>query len=644
MPALIITTLRFLLISIVQTAAFLAASQALERLIDYVHGALTKDGGASDDEADAIVGQEIIDALALIGVTIAALKTRLPIRLADKIGLKIQRAQTQKVSAQATTKIAKAKAKGGLGSAAVKAFVVGLAGSFAAFLVWLPSIIQQFADQATFQPRKANDFYESFFGFRPFPEGGPKKSKVLSDEIFDKIYATYSTAGATSIRNPYKLQSVPYTKDNLIDLTNEVGAKILLEKGKADTKSVLAMLDGLILTSGTAAKPVSSGGTFTPPTGTPEKSAYIKTLPQVQVFTGVLVNGTLGTPGEFVARPDDMIQSIEELKTAANINLASFARALPGNLYYEIAVVPSVKTRGGFTQKGSAIKIVSGYYKDGSPRYKVIYHKFAVLKIGVFDENRRTVRLGTIVLGPVNPVDFQPTTAELATIAGNINAELFTNKIGDVREVITAQELKTSHTSTTPDAPTTGSVPVSPPVGAETGAKPPPEAELASPSIRGEPVVYKIDNSGVPGYNIIVDPWTGEYNYPGKQISYTAGLRLLQSGAEVVRKLYEPAPGFSGRADPAGAVAAWAQMVDDFKNRKGQYSLLAWKPPTFNAIAANAANLYEYFSAFGKVLPEIASRAELYQWFGLGAASTYTGTAEQNNRLLVELKRTTGVL
>ena len=56
------------------------------------------------------------------------------------------------------------------------------------------------------------------------------------------------------------------------------------------------------------------------------------------------------------------------------------------------------------------------------------------------------------------------------------------------------------------------------------------------------------------------------------------------------------------------------------------------------------SSLAGYFAALGQALPPLASRAALYASIGLGAPSTYAGTAEQNNRLLVELKRSVAAL
>jgi hypothetical protein len=52
----------------------------------------------------------------------------------------------------------------------------------------------------------------------------------------------------------------------------------------------------------------------------------------------------------------------------------------------------------------------------------------------------------------------------------------------------------------------------------------------------------------------------------------------------------------------------------------------------------NATTLWDYYSAWDKQLPPLSERAKIYEALKLGSASEYTGTAEQNTRLLNALK------
>jgi hypothetical protein len=53
---------------------------------------------------------------------------------------------------------------------------------------------------------------------------------------------------------------------------------------------------------------------------------------------------------------------------------------------------------------------------------------------------------------------------------------------------------------------------------------------------------------------------------------------------------------------------------------------------------SSASTLFEWYQAQGQALPSVTTRAKLYQSLGLGQASFYTGTAEQNTKLLNALK------
>ena len=73
---------------------------------------------------------------------------------------------------------------------------------------------------------------------------------------------------------------------------------------------------------------------------------------------------------------------------------------------------------------------------------------------------------------------------------------------------------------------------------------------------------------------------------------------------------------------------------------------IAQDPNTLNAINgdrrvpnwANANNLYDFYASFGKSVPKLSERAKMWEKFGLGKSSEYSGTAEQNAKLLAALK------
>lgn len=50
-----------------------------------------------------------------------------------------------------------------------------------------------------------------------------------------------------------------------------------------------------------------------------------------------------------------------------------------------------------------------------------------------------------------------------------------------------------------------------------------------------------------------------------------------------------------------------------------------------------ANTLYEYYTGKGQALPSVGERAKIYESYGLGKASTYSGSAQQNTSLLSKL-------
>jgi hypothetical protein len=52
------------------------------------------------------------------------------------------------------------------------------------------------------------------------------------------------------------------------------------------------------------------------------------------------------------------------------------------------------------------------------------------------------------------------------------------------------------------------------------------------------------------------------------------------------------------------------------------------------------STLYEYYTSKGQTLPSLTERSRLYEQYGLGSASSYSGSAQQNTALLSKLSST----
>jgi len=476
MPAVVAFFVRQLIIIAVQLGIFALIDKFVT---PYLNGAISQIMtffGVGQDVAHDILANEIITTAETLGLTVALSKARLPLALADKLGFTTKGFAKRVIPTK--TAAAVNATKGGAVVKTLEMIVPALEDSkviiasasnassgfkiAADYLLKTLSVtfigfiaVNNLIDFGNWNSGAYQKTFQKIFAFVTggllVPDADYRQTKTVSPAVFDKVYTAYKSQGAIFIDDPFKKVRVVFTRDNLIDLLDQVGAKLLLTTQKAATKDVLLASQLMIIFDDSAA--ATAVPTTTTPTQTqPSIAGGVPT--EIKIYTGVISNGTLGTPAEFISRPDDMIQSMDELRLAAKNNLAAFVTALPGNFFYEVAIVNTIKTRGGFTQKGEAVRVVTGYYRNGKPRYKTIYHKFAVMKIGVFDENRKTVKLGTIVLGPVNAVDFKPSTGELISLQSTITSELFTTNINDISTIITPNAVTVTPVTPPPPTPT----------------------------------------------------------------------------------------------------------------------------------------------------------------------------------------------
>ena len=415
----------------------------------------------------------------------------------------------------------------------------------------------------------------SLFGLEPDKDS--RSPRTTSQDTFNKIYAGLQLQGATTINDPYKNTYVAFSRDNLLDLTDKLASQILVENGEVKTKTLLASVLPFIAFQN---KPETSTTTTAKVT-----QAVSITVPKVQVFTGVISQGVLGNGVQFQARTNDMIDDMAELVESASVNLANFLTALPSKVSYEIKIVSSVTDKNGFTQRGTTTKVISRYNANGTPVYKNIANKFAVLYLYLMTDKGTRTKLTTINVGPVNSVNFQVTVNDLNTVASHLQS------------VVTTQDVSNITTITTPS-----NIGVQAPV------------VTAQPKVRYFKSTYGTAFEDIYGTVIPsasnIEIGLEEYNRiitANKAGSYpvTTATPVQQPSTQITPTI-SPAPATT--APPA--------------QRKG----------------ANASTLSEWYTANGQSLPTIEQRSSLYQQYGLGSSALYVGSAEQNTRLLDKLK------
>lgn len=647
MPILLASILRYIVMAAMNVAVIATAQALISEGINWITGLLQSEEGMSQAEAEDSVAAEVIGMAGAMGADAALLKSRLPVRIADKIATTKRRPTLSPLS-----KATSAAGAQGVASATLKSKLVSqVTGKwgFALFttIVWLPSLVQNILDQGTFNPKGANNAMDSI-GLPKvlrwkIPDSGITPGSYTAAEFLD-LYDQLTSAGAVGINNELEQQSQMWSKNALADLIDVIVGDLIIRGKKSDKTAVKAELAKYIIS-----RPASGGGSvispYTAPAPVTPPAGYVPT--QIKIYTGVVANGALGTPQEFVARPDDMIQNAEELKAAAKINLAALYQALPGRFYYEIAIVSSVRTRAGFTVKGAPVQVVSGYTTKGTPRYKTVYHKFAVMRIFVTDRLGKNVKLEEITLGPVNVVDFQPTAAQLTDIAEKITPETFTGDIGDVSQIVTTKPVSVTPTSQYVPAPTTApaggtvsqpvaSVPQVPAYVAPATPPPaPPPVQVSSPAPAPVPVAPQVAQT--------VEIWRA-LGYTEMQYGGIGNLSIATLATK-----YGVDPNDFGAINPQfakiGGISAGSSWDASYLMRNMGIMTInipqrrTVSLPPVNAQLMAATNLSEAYAALGLSLAALSTRANLYQAWGLGAASTYAGTAEQNAKLLAEIKK-----
>ena len=395
MPVVVAFFVRQLIVIGVQLGIFAAIDKFVTPLLNKASADIVTTFGVDEKDAQDILANEVITTAESLGLTVALSKARLPLAIAEKLGFTskgfskrpLTASTKQKTQGKTTTSVKSP----GISTAEVQTVATEIAQSrgisFAkvnevvTFILKIASFpfvviftLAQVIDFGNWNSGAYQTTWQKIIAVVTFgalvPDPQIPKSQILSTEVWNKVYNTYQEQGAVGINDPYKNQTLLFSRGHLIDLVDQIASALLLETGQAGAKAVFAAATALV----TFKKPEGVVG-ITPVAQNP---AFIASP---RVFTGLISQGVLGAPLAFTARPDDLIESVGELNAAAQNNLAPFLVSLPGRVIHEIKVVPSITTKDGFTQRGTAKQIISGYYKTGTPKYRTVVNKFAVMNL-----------------------------------------------------------------------------------------------------------------------------------------------------------------------------------------------------------------------------------------------------------------------
>jgi hypothetical protein len=557
MPAAAVAIFRAAIQAAVTTGIWLGVDKILLPIIQSVVSDYMVSRGMSEEEAKDYVANDIIEIVAAFGAIAISIRTKFPTKVAEYLGftskgwgkrptrpltppkkdgnvvLPTPTTVTSAAAATVSAGTAVSKLQSlGKGAAALGRFIEKRANT--GFLAAL--VAASFIDFGNWETGAYSDFFQKVLatitGGILTPNEDYRKTKTVSPEVFDKVFNAYKLEGAVGINDPYKGQQQPFTRDNLIDLLDKVGADLLVKTGSASTKDVIEATQFLIVFDTSKIRQHAQSLGFYGETYNVKPTGAIVAP---KVFTGIVSQGTLGRGLEFVPRQDDLIESSDELKSAAANNLAPFLQSLLGKIVYEVKIVNSVITKDGFRQTGTTQQVRSGTFADGKPKFKTVTNKFAVMDLFVLTDRGVRSKITTIVLGPTDSAKINLSSADLRSIESAIPDLVFTKDINEITGIETVSAITVS----TPAA-----------VGG-----------VSAPTLSTGPAVTSATPVSTPA-----------------QITSVTGISAL--------------------------------------------------------------TLTDWFRAQGQEVPPVAARAIMYEAAGLGKLEYYTGTTEQNTKLLRELKIT----
>lgn len=635
--------------------------------IDKIQAHFRDEEGLSEEDAKLASENIFIDILIYAGVTFALVRSKVPAKLADRMGLTTKGMAKRKLSAKGEAKLAgkstlaTATTKVGAKEADEIATVVSASRGLSlskvkslltiiSTLIGVPTAVffaaAQYIDFANWQGPYQKTFQALLSKVGINPDTPLPKASAISDEVWKRVYTVVETLKPSGISNPYSGVDKPYSRQALVEVVNEVAANIIKNGGDATFKNVigivLPLLQGVNATGAETAISAIPNQTATTTTTTTSKAT---TIPTVKVFTGVVSQGVVGAGLNFVARPDDLIENVGELKSAAANNLAPFLAALPSKVTYEIKVVSSIITANGFRQTGTTQRVQTGTNKDGSPKYKTVTNKFAVLYLYILSDRGTRTKLSTVVLGPVDSARFVMTSSDLSTLALELPKIVTTNSTDEIAKIV----------SSTPTEVVQAKDPTAPNI---------------STKRLGQLQYYKVSTNGIDSYHVL--PWGGNVPFgfsPITKAEYIAGTPKgeVPRGSDITLgtgifapnyidpqfarfQAYAPTPSEQyytesffntldkKEQDRIKALYPNYSFAYDAKELASSSSAGTTDGSNSTKAGATASTLSEWYQAQGKSLPSVQERSITYQQLGLGQSSYYTGTAEQNTKLLLALK------
>lgn len=623
MPVIIAQILRQIIMAVATGAIITAGEDIIDGTARDAVKAVKDEEGLTEQEAKDIVGNFLADLAVNSALVLATLKAGVGVKAAEWLGLTTRgftkKALTGKAAKVAGGQALKVTAKSGLFSTLRKYLLGTTPNGFILRAVLYANI----GDWFVFKIGMMQDIFDTIFGKGTVRLPGANEAPAgFSNKEWDNFVTAVETAGIVGFNNEAQRQTQLYSREQLKSIMFYVYGQQILKGEKTTVTELQKAIQPFLIF-----KDKQTVQTFTPQNTTISKA----TSTPIKVFTGVVSQGVLGDKLVFTPRENDLIEDVAELNDSAHNNLVPFLTSLPSRVTYELKIVSSVVTSDGFRRVGTTQRVVTGTYANGQPKYKTVTNKFAVLDLFIKTSTGSRTKLSSIVLGPVDSARFQITNTELASLAVALQGDIVTTRLADVQNVSSSSN-SSLQTNTSQSMETV--TPLQTP------------GLFRSVGDFGTTLFARIGNR-VYATNLLVDelvPNRATVGNAGKQAEIA--LATLQKKYQVdFNRL--PAQNMGdmsqdstiikvGKAGPEGgpdpfvtslSFTEFAQLRDTATVEYSQES-----------VAKNATNLRDYFKAFGQEIPSIEVRGQQYESLGLGQAIYYTGTAEQNTKLLAKLQ------
>lgn len=623
MVVILYQILRYLIMALVQVAISVGLYSALEALLYKIEELIRSHYEISEDESWILTGNMFAEALLFVGASAVTMRTKLPVTLARKLGFSGNAITKRQISPATAQKMAAIDMKKAI--PATKTIWEFLSSGQKLFWVFIavPLFLQQIGDQFIFQPDRATAFWKAITGydFKPVSTDSTRLSTFTAKE-WREFITGLQQAGVTGLRDETRGTTLTFNERNAAALLVRLSGQAALKGENLTPKKAKEAIAPYLVRNGivdeTKVQQVIKGSS----TGAGAGAASSQTVAQQ-----VKIQAREVLP--FEPRDNDIIESEEELRQAAHNNLSAFLSALGGRIACEIRTVQNIKLRDGNVVYGTNVTVSNGTDSKGNPRTKIVRSKFAVLDVYVLDENGKRLKVQTITLGPTDAANYNPSTADLADVGDTLNTQQV------ISATVRSENMAQLVIETTPQNPL-GDAQNAPDV----------------PTITQTPVIerdYLVNGDGF--YDAVrfrVGDTIFETTFVNDMLSEEEKLKLGNYGKmieEVQRRLLNMGIDvnkfardtffweYQGRAATMKRVP-WQQFF--FERLPGESG--AASSPVTTVKGSDARSLSEWYTANGQTLPSIAARGVVYESYGLGSAKLYTGTAEQNTKLLAALK------